>query len=210
MLTVLFKSKAYDVQLQESQLVKPLYRVVSDCGLLTELLHPLDMLRLGVHNGGYFNSKQSLRVHGLPEDIASYQHMLGLYFRQSEIAQLPPCYHRAELAEQGSPELNYFGISASSSLAQWRDSGWLQRTAPEGWLEAYTQRVQLGVYKVIDGIAWVPGTCGATNWSLEQARMLSFVARHAGQLHANCAGDLAKRLKQRQALLNWSSPLAFI
>lgn len=179
--------------------------------MLTELLHPLDVLRLGVHNGGYFNSKQSLRVHGLPEDAASYQHMLGLYFRQSEIALLPPCYHRAELTEHGSSELNYFGVSASSSLEQWRDNGWLQRTAPEGWLEAYTQRVQLGVYKVDGaGTAWVPGTCGATNWSLEQARMLSFVARHAGQVQANCPGDLTKRLRQRQALLNWASPLAFI
>lgn len=207
---VKFKDNRYEVQLDKDMLDFSMVIVVDTAGRITELLHPLDCLRLGVHNGGYFNSVQSNLVHGLKHCMGEPGIVLDFYFSSAERNALPGFYSEP-LTHFGIESQNYFGVSASSSLEQWQANGWIQPSAPEGWLEAYTQYATMGIAKVDSNCTvWLPGTCGRTNWSLEQKRLLSFVARHSGQIAANCPGDLSKRRRQRQALLNWASPLAFL
>ena len=199
---VKFKSKVYEVKLPEVWLIRPLVVIEHD-GLVTELLHPIDCLRLGVHNGGYFYSSQSCKVHG-------GQAVLSDYFSASELMLLPS-YYVEPATEAGDAKRNYFGLSASSTLEQWTERGWIQAGAPEGWFEAYTLYCYLQSTGGTCPSGKLPGFNGLTvDWLSEQKRMLSFVARHSAQVIANASpGDHTKRRKQRQALLNWASPLAF-
>lgn len=200
---VKFKSKVYEVKLPEVWLVRPLV-AIEHKGLVTELLHPIDCLRLGVHNGGYFYSEQSYDVH-------SGKCVLGDYFSPSERMSLPS-YYVQQVSSDGHTNRNYFGVSASSPLEQWTERGWIQPGAPEGWFEAYTLYCHLQANGGTCPSGKLPGFAGhAVDWLLEQKRMLSFVARHSAQIAANVRpGDYTKRRKQRQALLNWASPLAFL
>jgi len=179
-----FRGKAYEVQLDASALTKPLVQIVAN-GELTELLHPVDCLLLGVHNSSYFHSK-------LSEKVQAGRCPQSLYFANEPLLQL---YFARPLTQQGLAADNHFGVSASSSYDEWLSRGWIQRPAPEGQFEAYVQ--------------YALGFNVATDWAIEQKRLLSFISRHSAQL-AKATGDLSKRRKQRQALLNWASPLSFI
>jgi hypothetical protein len=198
MLTVTHNGKLYEVAMPQKEFA--LVDCYSNSGVLSQLLHPIDALRLGVHNGGYFHSGQSDSVHGEKQDLhgtlsttLSTTRVLDKYFTKSQQLSLHQCYWQPK-SELGHEHNNYFGISASSSLDEWLTNGWIDKSAPEGWFEKYTQFVMHG---------------GAMNWQLELKRYNSFAARHSGQVRANCPGDMGKRKKQRQALLNWASPLAF-
>ena len=179
-----FRGKAYEVQLDASALTKPLVQIVAN-GELTELLHPVDCLLLGVHNSSYFHSK-------LSEKVQAGRCPKSLYFANEPMLDQ---YFSKPLTELGLASDNYFGISASSSYDEWLARGWIQSSAPEGQFEAYVQ--------------YATGFNCASAWAIEQKRLLSFISRHSAQL-AVATGNLSKRRKQRQALLNWSSPLAFI
>jgi hypothetical protein len=202
---VLFKDKAYEVQLDERHLIRPLVDIVYE-RQTTQLLSPLDALRFGVHNGGYFNSTQSLAVHG---GIDASR----LYFNDFELTLLPSWYKNGAQTELGYANRNYFGVSASKPLDYWQDRGWIQPGAPEGWFEAYTNVAQHGSLSSSSGIQYsnyaIPGL-PPVHWTPELKRMLSFVSRHSAQVAKACPADLTKRRRQRQALLNWASPLAFI
>lgn len=198
---VKFKSKTYEISLPQTLLVRPLVAIQHN-DLVTELLHPIDCLRLGAHNGGYFHSQQSHNVH-------NGESVLSDYFSDSELSLLPS-YYSSAATYAGCAYRNYFGLSASSTLEQWTERGWIQPGAPEGWFEAYTLYCYLQSTGGTCSSGKLPGFNGLTvDWLSEQKRMLSFASRHGAQVIKACAGDLTKRRKQRQALLNWASPLAF-
>jgi hypothetical protein len=91
--------------------------------------------------------------------------------------------------ERHDPDLNYFGINASQSLAVWRAKGWLYHEDPRGWFQWYC-RYFLG------------------RRCLDDARQIGrwrAARRHLAQLEKHCRrGDLSCRRKQRQALLHWA------
>lgn len=92
--------------------------------------------------------------------------------------------------DEPDPEINYFGVKSRMSLSEWRRRG-LIKTDKNGWFEWYIHFF-LG-RRLGDEDRWQIG------------RWKSFVARHSGQLLANCKpADYKCRPRQRQGLLQWA------
>jgi hypothetical protein len=127
-------------------------------------LTPRQMLELGVFGGKYLTDCRA-------EFPASW-------FRR---ARLCP--------ERHDPELNYFGVNASQSLAEWRKQGWIAPEDPRGWFQWYC-RYYLGRRGPDDA---------------RQIGRWRAMARHVAQVRSACwPGDLGCRPRQRQALLHWA------
>lgn len=131
-------------------------------------LTPKEMLSLGVFGGKYFNDV--VETDEYPSDWWDCAKLSGL--------GNPP-----------SAELNFFGVLASSPLAEWRRKGWILDQDPRGWFEWYA-RTYMGRRSPDDQ---------------RQARRHAQFKRHLSQLRRNCyPRDFQCRPKQRQALLQWA------
>jgi len=97
---------------------------------------------------------------------------------------------RARLcAERHDASLNYFGVNASQSLAQWRRNGWIHHQDPRGWFQWYCR--------------YFSGRRTADD--ARQIRRWRAIARHVAAIRKNCEpGDLECRRRQRQAVLHWA------
>jgi len=91
--------------------------------------------------------------------------------------------------EKSNPKLNYFGISASQSLAEWRHKDWIHPDDPRGWFQWYC-RYYLGRRHEDD---------------IRQIKRWKAIKRHISQIKKNCIPyDEDCRRKQRQAVLHWA------
>jgi hypothetical protein len=128
-------------------------------------LTPREMLELGVFGGKYMTDCRD-------EFPASW-------------------FVKAKLSpERQDLSLNFFGIGASLSLAEWQRRGWIHPDDPRGWFQWYC-RYYLG-----------------RRMPEEDARQIGrwrAMRRHVAQVRRNClTGDLSCRQRQRQALLQWA------
>ena len=127
-------------------------------------LTPREMLELGVFGGKYMTDCRG----EFPES----------WFRR---AKLSP--------DKSDPRLNFFGVKASLSLAEWRRNGWIHPQDPRGWFQWYC-RYYMGRRSRDDE---------------RQIRRWRAVQRHVAAIRKNCEqGDLECRRKQRQAVLHWA------
>lgn len=128
-------------------------------------LTPKEMLALGVFGGKYMTDCQA----EFPADWFTH-------------AKLSPF--------KANPKLNYFGVRASQSLAEWRRKGWIYQDDPRGWFQWYC-RYYLG-----------------RRLPAEDARQIKrwrAISRHIMQIKRNCRpGDVLCRPRQRQAVLHWA------
>lgn len=132
----------------------------------TPELTPAQMLRLGVFGGKYMTDCRG---------------------------EFPAAWFRAaKLSTTGrhEPSLNYFGVSASQPLAEWRRKGWLHPEDPRGWFQWYCRYYQGRRLPAEDE---------------RQIKRWLAIRRHLAQLKGNCRpGQRACRLRQKQALLHWA------
>lgn len=92
-------------------------------------------------------------------------------------------------AKRDDARCNFFGVSASQSLAVWREKGWIHKDDPRGWFQWYC-RYFLGRRHEDDA---------------RQIRRWRAMRRHVTQIRNNCfPKDLSCRKKQRQAVLHWA------
>ena len=130
----------------------------------TPELTPAQMLRLGVFGGKYLTDCRN-------EFPASW-------FTHAKLATGPR-----------DRTLNYFGVNASQSLAEWRRKGWISPHDPRGWFQWYCR--------------YYMGRRGGDD--ARQIKRWRAIARHVAQIRANCEPrDLECRKRQRQAVLHWA------
>lgn len=126
-------------------------------------LTPAEMLRLGVFGGRYMTDCRD-------EFPASW-------------------FRHAKLSPTRNRKLNYFGVNASQSLAEWRRKGWVRPQDPRGWFQWYC-RYYMGRRAADDA---------------RQIKRWKAIARHVAAIRKNCEpGDLECRPRQRQAVLHWA------
>jgi hypothetical protein len=130
----------------------------------TPQLTPKEMLRLGVFGGKYMTDSRNEFPRG--------------WFARARLC-----------AERHDARLNYFGVNASQSLAEWRRKGWIAAQDPRGWFQWYC-RYYMG---------------RRTRDDARQIRRWRAIARHVSAIRKHCEkGDLDCRRKQRQAVLHWA------
>lgn len=127
-------------------------------------LTPRQMLELGVFGGKYMTDCRT-------EFPASW-------FAHAKLSPARP-----------DSTLNYFGVKASQSLAEWRRNGWIHPQDPRGWFQWYCR--------------YYSGRRTADD--RRQIRRWRAIARHVAAIRHNCERrDLACRRRQRQAVLHWA------
>jgi hypothetical protein len=151
------------------------YELVRPVGDLSDLgmrphLTPAEMLAAGVFEGKYLNDC---------------------------IAELPREWLLAARVSLRSPDpsINHYGAKSRSSLAEWRENGWIEDQDPRGWFQWYCR-------------AWLGRR---TPDDVRQAkRWKSFAPRHQAQIKAKAQklgkepGDPSVHPRQRQGLLQWA------
>ena len=127
-------------------------------------LSPKEMLKLGVFGGKYMSDC----TEEFPVD----------WFEKAR-----------QCSEIHDPKLNYFGVNASQTLAEWRRKGWIYKEDPRGWFQWYC-RYYMG------------RRCSDDERQIKRWKSMT---RHIGQITKNCRYlDLDCRPRQRQALLHWA------
>jgi hypothetical protein len=139
-------------------------------------LSPKQMLELGVFGGTYMTDCED----EFPEDW--FQNKKGE--RTAKFAEVDIFGNR-----KYEKKLNYFGVKASQSLAEWRKNGWINNDDPRGWFQWYC-RYFMGRRHADDA---------------RQIRRWVNMKRHVIWLQGGCGvrGSLSCRPRQRQALLHW-------
>ncbi len=99
-------------------------------------------------------------------------------------------FSHAKLSPHGyDKNLNFFGVTASQSLAEWRRKGWIQADDPRGWFQWYCRY-------------FMGRRCEDDE---RQVKRWLAIRRHVSQVENHCEpGDLDCRPRQRQALLHWA------
>lgn len=116
----------------------------------------------------------------------------GIYMRDCTKEFPKDWFVRAKFAEGNKRDknLNYFGVNASQSLAEWKHKNWISKDDPRGWFQWYC-RYYMG--------RRIPRE------DIKQIKRWKAIRRHLGQINANCRpGDMYCRPRQRQALLHWA------
>ena len=127
-------------------------------------LTPKDMLALGVFGGKYMTDCKN----EFPKS----------WFAKAKLS--PEKYEK---------KLNFFGVRASQTLAEWRRKGWIHKDDPRGWLQWYC-RYYMGRRHDDDE---------------RQIKRWVKMRRHIVWLQGACrVGDVTCRPRQRQALLHWA------
>jgi hypothetical protein len=99
-------------------------------------------------------------------------------------------FEQAKLSPEGrNTKLNFFGVDASQSLAEWQRKGWIDEEDPRGWFQWYC-RYYFGRRCPDDE---------------RQIKRWKAMRRHIAQIRKNCLrGDPNCRRRQKQALLHWA------
>lgn len=128
------------------------------------MLTPKEMLKLGVFGGKYMTDCRD----EFPAD----------WFTDAKLN-----------SEVYDKKLNYFKVTASQSLAEWRKKGWIHEDDPRGWFQWYCR--------------YYMGRRGPDD--IRQINRWVNMRRHISWLQGACeSGVVSCRPRQRQALLHWA------
>ncbi len=131
----------------------------------TPHLNPQQMLEMGVFGGKYITDCQN----EFPKE----------WFINAKLSPF-----------KKNPSLNFFGVDASLSLAEWQKKGWIYAEDPRGWFQWYCRYYMGRRIEAEDA---------------RQIKRWKAMQRHWWAVANNCLpGNFACRPRQRQALLHWA------
>lgn len=111
----------------------------------------------------------------------------GKYLNSTRDEYPKSWFLRAKLSDVPDPSLNLFKVKSRQPLSIWEGNGWIHPQDPWGWFQWYARYY----------------TGRRTEDDARQIRRWRAFKRHSQQVVIN-GGDLTKRHRQRQGLLQWS------
>lgn len=151
----------------------------------------------GVGSDGKVIKYTDFKPYFSPKQMISMGVFEGKYlndcFNELPIEWYRAGYKKKKLSLTADAKINYFGIKSRLSLQEWKRRGWIPVHEKDkdirGWFQWYC-RYWLGRrIPEVDEI---------------QIKRWKAFKRHSAQVLKNAPGQLDKRKKQRQALLQWS------
>ena len=126
-----------------------------------------------------------------PKQMLDFGVFEGHYLNDCRAEFPAEWFENAKLSPQKpNIELNYFKIKSRMSLQQWQERGWILAPDPRGWFQWYCRYYMGRRIPEIDAL---------------QIKRWKAFKRHLAQVKGGCLPyDLDCRLRQRQALLQWS------
>jgi hypothetical protein len=128
-----------------------------------------------------------------PQQMLSMGVFEGKYMNDGKKEFPKEFYTKAKISKKPDSTINYFGIKSRLSLQEWRKRGWIPIHEKDmdvrGWFQWYCRYWMGRRMPEVDEI---------------QVKRWKSFKRHYAQVEKHAKGDLTKRKKQRQALLQWS------
>lgn len=124
-----------------------------------------------------------------PQEMLEVGVFEGKYLNSTQHEFPRSWFAHTRLSEIADASLNCFGVKSRMPLSDWQARGWIHPQDPLGWFQWYC-RFYLGRRTSDD--------------QRQIQRWASFGARHGPQVFLYGEGDINKRRRQRQALLQWS------
>ena len=154
-------------------------------------------------NGGLASDGQKIRYENFdpfytPNQMLSMGIFEGKYMNDCEHEFPREWYTNARKKDKlrpkkADPSVNYFKIKSRLSLQEWKTRGWVPINTKDkdirGWFQWYCRY-------------WIGRRIPEVD-AIQIKRWLAF-ARHFAQVKKNARGNIKKRPRQRQALLQWS------
>lgn len=112
----------------------------------------------------------------------------GKYLNSTQLEYPAHWFVPAKLSDIPDERVNFFGVKSRMSLSDWRAAGWIHPQDPLGWFQWYAR--------------WYMGR--RTDDDTRQIKRHAAFVRHSRQVYLYGEGDMNKRARQRQALLQWS------
>ena len=155
------------------------------------------MYKIGtnIKNGGGGVRYEDFEPKYTPQTMLAMGVFEGKYMNDGREEFPKEWYVKAKITGSGPPDpsLNYFKVKSRLSLQEWRKRKWVPVHAKDrdvrGWFQWYCRYYLGRRIPEVDAI---------------QIKRWKAFARHYAQVKKHSKGDLSKRVKQRQALLQWS------
>ena len=112
----------------------------------------------------------------------------GVYLNSTRHEYPSDWFVTAKLSDEPNETVNFFGLKSRMPLSEWQARGWIHPQDPWGWFQWYC-RYSLG---------------RRTDDDARQIKRHTAFVRHQRQVFLYGDGNLNKRRRQRQALLQWS------
>lgn len=149
-----------------------------------------------MQTGSYFRTRPVGDMSDYPDFQPFYipQQMLrmgvfeGRYLNSCQDEYPAEWFEKARLSDVPNEQLNFFKLKSRLPTSWWREKGLINDQDPRGWFEWYC-RFWMG---------------RRTDDDARQIKRWKQIARHAGQVKKNGGGDVNRRARQRQTLLQWS------
>ena len=123
-----------------------------------------------------------------PQEMLEVGVFEGQYLNSTQHEFPRSWFAHARLSEKADPSMNCFGVKSRTPLSEWQARGWVHPQDPLGWFQWYC-RFYLG---------------RRTSDDARQIKRWAAFSRHSRQVAMYGGGDINRRRRQRQALLQWS------
>lgn len=159
---------------------------------MSKIVHFYNLMQRGsytlVRPAGNFKDFPEFKPFYTPGQMLHMGVFEGKYLNSCRDEYPASWFRGVKMSDVPDENVNYFKLKSRMPLAWWLEKDLINAQDPRGWFEWYC-RFWRG---------------RRTDDDARQIRRWRMMARHSGQVAKHGGGDVQKRARQRQTLLQWS------